>query len=251
MFTSRSSGMPFGVTNAADWQTMARAGLLDPTWAQTFAEDFNQYVAGAWSLTGVGTPAAALAAGQGGLLNLATTAANGDTSTLQLPVAGFQATPGKPLFFKFKWTPVASASSDVLVGLAPVGASPLTAADGLFFLRATGQSQWIFRSRIGGVNTDTPLPATCLSVDGTAEELGFFIDQQGNIAMFWNPTTGPNSPINAAAGAPRGRVASLQNTPSFTNSLTQVLLSPTVSIKSNTAAAKNATLDFLVVSSER
>lgn len=252
-FQTQSTGMPGGFANAAQWQTMGEAGTPDPTWSQMFEDDFVQYVASSYVLNGAGTPAAALAAGIGGLLNLVTTAANLDTTNLQLPVACYQATPGKNLFFKALIKGVATASSDIYAGLFPVSATAIDANDFLGFVCLTGQTNWIFRSRIGGVNTDTALPANFVHTDGTSEELGFFIDRQGNIAIFYNPTTG-NNPISAAAAAsnqPRGRVAALLNTTTFSNSLTQVALSPTVGIRSNSTAAKTLQIDFLVCSAER
>jgi hypothetical protein len=255
MFTSDTSNSPGGLTNASAWQTMAEAGTPDPTWSQMYYDDFMQYLAAQYSVVGTGTPVVAQAAGKGGLVNLLTTAAAGDTANLQLPVASYQATPGKHLFFKALLTPVSTAATDLYAGLFPVGANPLAATDFIGFVRLTGSTQWTFRMRIASVNTDTLLPATLTTADGTALELGFHIDTQGNVELFWNPSTGnvPLSAANAAVpGQSRGRVASFQNATSGPQiSLTQVLLAPTVGIRTTGAAARNFNVDYLVCSAER
>ena len=60
--------MPNGATNAAPWQTMAAAGLLDPTWAHLYSNDFDTYAAGDWTATVVGSGTQALQAADGGSL---------------------------------------------------------------------------------------------------------------------------------------------------------------------------------------
>lgn len=253
-FDSLTSRDPNGLTNAAQWQTMGASGIPDPTWAQVYSDDFNQYLAALYSVSGQGTPAVTQASGLGGIINMATSGAAADTTNLQITQAGFQATPGKHLFFKAEFTPVSTAAADLYFGLFPVSASPLAAADFIAFICATGQNQWILRSRVGGVNNDIPLPANLLKVDGTVIELGFHVDRQGNIEAFFNPTTGSN-PISASAsagGQPRGRVASYVNPVNGTQlSPTQVLLSPTAGIRTTGAAVRSMTVDFLVCSAER
>lgn len=254
MFNSQTTNNPGGVTNAAPRQTMAMAGTPDPTWSQLYVDDFNQFLAAQYSIVGVGTPVVVAVAGKGGLVSMTTSAAVGDSTNLQLAFAGFQAVVNKQLFFKAQITPVTSPTADIAVGLFPVGATPLAATDFIGFICATGQRAWIFRSRIGSVNTDTPLPTNLVAVDGTPIELGFHIDLQGNVEIFFNPTTGNVAIVNPAVSiaATRGRVASLQAAstgPAI--SLTQVLLAPTVSVRTQATSASVVTVDYLVCSSER
>jgi hypothetical protein len=170
-------------------------------------------------------------------------------------VATYQLTPNHHLFFKaFMAVNGTLATENIYAGLFPVGATPLTATDFLGFICASGQSNWIFRSRVASVNTDIALPASLVTVLGAPLELGFHVDKQQNVEIFFNPTTG-NNPISAsasAAGQPRGRVASLQSIPSNPPIvLTQVLLSPTVGLNTQSAATKTLNVDYMVCSAER
>lgn len=254
-FSSLTTAMPNGLTNASGVQTMAEAGTPDPTWSQMFFDDFLQFLAAQYSLVGVGTPVVAQAAGKGGLINLLTTAAAADATNIQLPTAAYQATPGKHLFFKALLTPVSTAAADVYCGLFPVGANPLAATDFIAIVVLTGTRLPILRLRSASVNTDVAFPAACVIADGTAVELGFHVDQQGNVEAFWNPTTGATTPVNSTANPPvnaKGRVAAFQNATSGPQiALTQTLLSPTMGLRTTGAAARNLNLDFLVCSSER
>lgn len=256
MFNSQTTNNPGGVTNAAPWQTMQQAGTPDPTWSQLYYDDFCAYLAALYSVAGVGTPVVAAAAVAGGAVSLTTSGAIGDTTNLQLATANFQATPNKHLFFKALFTPGASiATENLYAGLFPVGTTPLTATDFIGFTCASGGTTWVFTMRIGSVSTVVPLPAACVLAASTPTELGFHIDRQGNIEIFWNPTTGNNpvSPSQAATGTPaRGRVASWVNASNVTPlALTQVLLAPTIGLNTQSAAAKTINVDFLAASAER
>lgn len=252
MYTSQTTNNPGGVTNASPWQTMWAAGTPDPTWSQLFTDDFNQYNAANYSIVGVGTPVVALTAGKGGLLSLTTSAAAGDTTNLQGPIGAYVATPGKHLFFKAALQPINTSAADLYVGLFPVGASPIAATDFLGLVCLTGTRTWLFRSRIASVNTDTPLPAALVVADGTPLELGFHIDIQQNVEVFFNPTTGNNRASSSSSSVFPARVAAMQSIPGGAqNSLTQVALAPTVGLRTTGAAAKQLLVDFLVASSER
>ena len=256
MFTSSNSSLPGGFTNAAPWQTMAAAGTNDPTWAQAYWDDFNQFLPALYSVVGVGTPVVAVSSlGPGGQVSLTTSAAANDTTNLQVATPTFQLTPGHHLFFKaYMAINGTLAAENIYAGLFPVGASPLAANDFLGFICATGQANWIFRSRVAGVNTDVALPPALVSVLGAPLELGFHVDRQQNVEIFLNPTTGNNpiSPAAASTGAAVGRVASLQSIPSNPPIvLTQVLLSPTVGIQTTAAATKTLNVDYMVCTAER
>ena len=252
-FHSLTTNNPNGVTNAAPWQTMAASGVPDPTWSQLYYDDFMQYLAALYSVVGTGTPVVAQTTGKGGNISLTTTGAAADTANIQLPAASYVLTAGKHHFFKAKLTPVSSAAADVYAGLFPVGANPLAATDFLGFVCLTGTSTWILRSRVASVNNDIVLPANLTKIDGTAVELGFHVDEQGNIEAFWNPTSGPTKPqVNLTAIVSDGRVASFVNATSGTQlAPTQVAMAPTVGIRTTGAAVRSLTVDFMVASSER
>jgi len=243
MFTSATTNFPGGVTNAAPYQAMAEAGTPDPSWSQLYHNEFNTYIATDLTTTLVGTGTTALAAESGGVLLSTTTAGIADANYHQLPVAGFQITPGSPLFFKARLKMDSATLSSVFAGLIIQSATPLAAADGLYFLKATGAATWVLRSSIGGVNVDTVIPVGLVAIAATWIEVSFYYDGQGNVAAFINPTTGPSKP---AANAPKGFVARYSPAAGFTTAI----LTPSVGHLNSTAVARTLRVDYLTVSNE-
>lgn len=243
-FDNQTTRLPNGVTNAAPWQTMGAAGIPDPSWAHVFHNDFDTYAAGDWTVSLVGTGTAALAAVDGGQLLLTTTAGIADADYLQPVVASFKLLAATDTYFKFS-----GVLSDVMncvfyAGLIAKSATPLAAADGVYIAKPTGAAALELRCVIGGVTTTVPFPATAIPVAATPFEIGFHIDYQGNVEVFFNPTTGMSFP--AAAGSARGRVASVTGL-----ALTQVLLCPSFGILNSTAAARTLGVDYVTAVRER
>lgn len=243
--------MPKGVTNAAPWQTMALAGLLDPTWAHTYANDFDQYVAGDWTLSGTGTPAAALAAGDGGILNLSTTAGASDSAFLiKNPVAFNPSTATKQTFFKFAGT-VSRTDGAFYCGLTSTAVSEASIVNGIVLYKAAAGTTFILDVIAASVHTSVALPTACNIAAATYIELGIAIDAVGNVMAFWNPTTG-NNPVTTTptftnpATMGRGAVALLS-----APTLPAVALSPIVGYTNGSANATTVGVDYLVASVER
>jgi len=243
--------MPQGVTNAEQWQTMGLAGLPDPTWAHTFATDFDQYVAADWTLSGTGTPTAALVAGNGGILQLATTAGATDSAFLiKNPVAFAVNTATKQTFFKFAGT-LASVGGAFYCGLASTAVAEGSLVNGIVIYKAAGVATMVLDVIVGSAHTTVAFPATCTITAGTYVELGICIDAVGNVLAFWNPTTGnnpvtPSSPFQNPPIMSRGAVAMLSQP-----TLPTVNLAPIVSYTNASAAAVNTQVDYLVASVER
>lgn len=243
MLTSLATQFANGFNNCQPYQTMAESGVPDPTFSHIFTEDFNTFPTGNFVQTLVGTGTTAVTAGVGGLATITTTAASGDAVYIQTLVAGFQLTPNKHHFFKAMLQIGDPVNSDVYCGLIATSATPLAAADGLFLWAKAGSLAWTLRSVIGGVVTETVLPASQYPVvANTMMEVGFHVDSTGNVEIFFNPSTGTAVPPVGQKGRAGGY---------FGGTLTQALLSPSFGVRSNTASAKTAVFDFLVASDER
>lgn len=240
--SSQTTNFPGGVSNAAPYQAMAEAATPDPSWSQMYHNEFNTYIATDLTTTLVGTGTTALVAESGGVLLSTTSAAAPDANYHQLPVAGFQITPGSQLFFKCR-IKIDSLLSDVYAGLIETSATPLAAANGLFFVKAAGAGTWVLRSIVGGVTTNTALPAALLAVVNTWCEVSFYYDGQGNVAAFFNPTTGPSKP---AANAPKGYVVTFSPAAGFTTAV----LAPSFGHRNSTAVARTMRVDYLTASNE-
>jgi hypothetical protein len=243
MFTSPNTNFPGGVTNAAPYQAMAKAGTPDPSWSQLYHNEFNTYIATDLTTTLVGAGTTALVAESGGVLLSTTAAGIADANYHQLPVAGFAITPGSQLFFKARLKMDSATLSTVFAGLIIQSATPLAAADGLYFLKATGAATWVLRSSVGGVNVDTVIPVGLVAVANTWIEVAFYYDGQGNVAAYINPTTGPSVP---AANAPKGFVAKYSPAAGFTTAI----LTPSFGHLNSTAVARTLRCDYLTVSNE-
>lgn len=248
-FDSLTTRSPGGITNAAPWQTMGSAGTVDPTWSHQYENDFDNFIATDWTIAKTGTGTTALTDFNGGALLLTNTAGAADAIYMQLVNAGFKFTPGKATFFKFAGQ-LSAVSLDVFYcGLVQKGATTVASiTDGIYITKATGQAGLALVSKVGGVATTVAFPAIEVLAANTYFELGFMVDYLGNVAAFFNPTTG-NNPISAAAAAstqPRGRVAVIP-----APALTTALLTPAFGLLNSTAVANTLTVDYIVASNDR
>lgn len=259
-FNGKTTRTPTGSTNAAPWQTMANCGTQDPTWSHEYFNDFNTYLPSDWAVTLVGAGTSALTPFDGGALLSTTTAGIADANYYQLAAAGFKigstlsgvGIQPKETFFKYS-----GALSDVIndvfyAGLIVTSATPLTATDGLYVTKNSGSAALFLVSKIGGVSTTVALPAACIPVTGVQFELGIHVDTQGNVEVFWNPTTGDN-PVGyaqAVLGQPVGRVATLLQT-TATSVVTAQILNPSFGLLNTSAAARTLTTDYIVVERHR
>lgn len=248
MTQSLTTRSPGGATNAAPWQTLAQSGMEDPTWAHQDVDDFNNFAAGDYTATAVGTGAITQTPFDGGAILLSTSAGIADAVYAQRVVASHKLNAGKDAFFKFRGALSDVSASVFHCGLVATSATPMAAADGVYLLKATGQAALSLVSRVGGVSTTVALPTTALLVNATPFELGIHVDAQGNVEAFFNPTTG-NNPISAsaaAAGQSRGPVARLA-----APGVTQVLLNPSFGLLNSAAAIKTLTVDYFVAAVSR
>jgi len=242
--TSATSNFPNGVTNAAPWQAMAESIIPDPSFSQVYHNEFNTYQATDFTTTLVGTGTAALSAEIGGVLLDTTTAGAADAVYHQLPVASFGIVPSSALYFKARFK-ADSTLPAIICGLISTSATPISAPDGIWFVKNASSANVILRHRIGGVTTDVALPTSLTVVANTWVELSFYYDGKTSIAAFFNPSTGAvPRPVSSATANP-GYVAI--STPA---ALTTAVLNPTFGILNSTAVARTIKWDYITVSCE-
>lgn len=136
---------PGGITNVRKSNPMGAFGLPDPTQWHVYFNDFDDYVAGDWTITRVGTtPTEALADINGGALLLTLSAADNDSDQLQKKSESFLLTAGKKAFFKARFKVSDATQSDFLMGLAVTDTTLLGAVDG------AGVTDGIFFSKDDG-----------------------------------------------------------------------------------------------------
>lgn len=243
MIASRTTSFANGVSNCNPLQAMAESGVPDPSFSQLFHDDFVKFTAADWTITNVGvTPTNALVSEVGGVLLNTTTTGISDATYLQLPAPSFQLIPGTHHFFKARLKMTNATACSVVAGLCSTSSTPISAADGLYFYKAPGAQTWALRHRLAGVTTDYPLGALNVVGNNTYAELSYHIDAQGNVEVFFNPTTGAFT--QPPVGGPKGRILLV------TPAITQALLTPTFGILNATTAALGLSIDYITMSSE-
>jgi hypothetical protein len=244
-FTSPTTRIPQGVTNASAEETYGQAGVPDPTWAYQYVNDFSNYVTTDFVTTLVGTGTVALQDSENGSILLTTTAGGADAVLMQGRAATVKLTSGKDTFFKFAGTLSEVANCAFHCGLIATSTTPLAAADGLYLYKAPGAATLALVSIVGGVSTSTSLPTAEALVAGAAFELGIHVDVQGNVEAFFSPGTG-TAVQRPANGDSRGRVAAL-----YLPTLTSALLNLSFGLTNSSGVARTLAVDYLALARHR
>lgn len=196
--------MPRGLTNAAPRQTMANYGAPDPTWSRQIALEYINN-GDLTALTESGSAVVASAAGVGGNATITTGAVANTLGAAATAQAVFQVgQPGTNTLGRmfFKW----SGSIDSLVGTLQVGfvASAASSPNGIYIQSevTTGALSLIVKNASG----TTTVPLNQSLVAATQVELGIEVDFEGNVFVFYNPTTG-NAPNNTNGTVANGPIA--------------------------------------------
>lgn len=219
---------PGGVTNVPDNSVFANLKVNDPSSYHAFFDDFDRYTAAQWVVGGVNPVAPALAAGDGGILSMATTGALNDSNFVSTAVPGF--TLGtKRLFFRLRGQVDNATNAAMAAGfqVAVAGNNFLTPADGLFLRKPAADTNWYLVHRVGGVEILSAALGTI--ADATPFSVGLATDGQ-NV-------------VGAVNDVVRGSIT----VPTFT----AVALKVVAGVVSGTAAARTLLLDQLVAFKER
>lgn len=224
------SRYPNGLTNKFENDIFANLKIPDVSCYHALYEDFDVYTAAQWSVGGVNPVAPALAAGDGGILSMATTGASGDSNYIQQAANAWTIAAGKKFFFRARAQVDDATLALVALGLQiPVaGNNFLTPADGIFIRKPAADTNVYLVSRVGSVETLSAALGTITA--GTQFEVSFAYDGQGNIAAALN-------------GQVRASI-----TPA---SITAVGLRVTAGVQANSAVARTMLFDQLVAYKER
>jgi hypothetical protein len=246
MFDNVVSRFSKGLNNETDQGIFSdlyvnnRTGVL-----HEYSQDFDQYVAGDWTVTGAGS--AALAAGDGGLLALTS------------PVSTFQSMQKNPANFQFakgfrSWgrilTQLDSLLGSTIFGLLNVTVTPFTGAsqtDGIYFTSAVTTGEISLNVAVGGVIST--LDTGTAIVVGSPFTASFYYD--GGVYA-----TAPNGRIVfqiSGAGVTakaRGEIAvpasgTIAAFPGAVN------ITPTLGVNASTAVARVLTTDLLYFAKDR
>lgn len=193
---------PAGVSTQAIGSSLGQFPLPDPTDISVDFEDFNQYVAGDWTVTNTTThQTIGLVAGNGGLISTVGGASSvtNDIGAIQANPLNFNiatntitatAPPTQLAWFYTAFKATTAANDQLLVGVTSSNAT-LAPTDGIYFNKAAGSTNITFVVR----KSSTSLAASAYSTgtttvatlaNATFVRLGWYYDGKGNIDVFVN-----------------------------------------------------------------
>ena len=210
-------------------QNLGRYGLPDATQWHTYFNDFDVFNAAEWVVTETQAGATQLVTDEdGGVLVLTNTAADDDLNAIQLANETFTFTLGKKGFFKCRFKLNDATQSDLIAGLQIRDTSPLDVSDGVFFSKIDGSTAINLFVEKDNTNTQTSVATL---VDNTYIELGFFYNGDASVQAF-------------VAGK-------LVASSVVTNLPDDEELTISFAAQNGEAAAKNLSVDYVLVAKER
>lgn len=227
---------PYGVTNVAKTDPFGMMGQLSPLAYHTFFNDFDNYVAGNWVVTNVGTtPTQALTDADGGVLLLTMASSDDSSSFLQKVGESFLPTAGKKLFFAARFKVSDAVQSDFVMGLQVLDTTPLDVTDGIYFQKDDGDANVDFYvSKNATTGRLTTTAATTVASD-TYLELAFYFDGQRYVNIYKDKV----------------ELASIDLTTTLTTYLPDTELTISFGVQNGEAVAKTMHIDYVYVAQER
>lgn len=203
---------------------------FDKTGNHEYFTDFDNYVAGDWTITEVGSGTRALTDVDGGALLITNAAADNDGNFLQKKGESFKFETGKRLYFEARFKVSDATQSDIIMGLQITDTSPLDVTDGIFFQKDDGDAHLDFH--VEKNNTATDSTAIADLADNTWVTVAFYYD-------------GVNSYIQVLVDDV------VVAKPVLTNVVDDEELTVSFGIQNGEGVAKTMTVDYIFVSKER
>jgi hypothetical protein len=206
-----------GVSTQPIKYPLANFPLPDPTSVSQVFQDFNQYVAGDWTVTNTGSHATiGLIAGAGGLVDAAGGASSvtsdigailSNPLSFNLPVNASSSSypPSTKAWFSGTMKATTAANDQLQIGVTSAN-SALTPTDGIYFNKAAGSAAVTFVVR----KSSSSLAATAYStgtstvttlVDATLVELAWYYDGKGYIKVYVNNAEVCSVDVGGSTGA--------------------------------------------------
>ena len=229
-----TTNFPNGITNNTAQNCLGQMTQEDQTLLHTYFNDFDNYVAGDWTVTASGSATQALTNGDGGIILITNSAGNSDLVALQKKGESFLFEVNKELFFKCRFKISDATKSAFVFGLQVTDTTPFAVSDGVFFSKAAASTAIAFNAFKASSGTTVNSIAT-LS-DNTYITLAFYYDGSG----FVNYYAGTNT-LNPTF---IGRIPStnIPNTQTTTVSF---------ALTNGEAVAKNMSIDYIFAAKDR
>lgn len=236
-----------GFTQDAKYQPLGLIGIPNPFFYATFEDDFLPYLPGKYTVTASGGSVAQTTTnGSGGRTLFTTGAVATNFASIQEAGAGFNYSAGKRFAFLTRISLADITNSAVIAGLIQTTVTPFTVTDGIYFSKAAASTSIVLTAMTGSVVVGSATITGALTA-ATDIDLGFTVDQQGNVKGFYGASlVGFKNQNTAILGPNVGILAS-----ALTGSLTTAMLAPTLAVQASTAVAQTMVSDFLFAAQER
>jgi hypothetical protein len=247
-------GNPSRAPNGISTASPARSTLWnytapDPTKNISFFDDFvgpqsfpiaSSGLAAAsnstWTVTvteaGAGNAASSITNAHGGILQLVTDAASGDTIYAQKAGEFILPASNKKIWFKAKLKIASATLPDLVVGLQVTDTTPLDVTDGIYFLKASGAATVDLICRKDASTGSTSASAITSFVADTYLTLGFEYDGLSAIKYFVDDVHKGTLAVSSSY-------------------LPDTTITMSIGIKNSSAAANTLSVDYLFAAMER
>lgn len=181
-----------GFTNRPRTDLMSMFSGPDPTQWHVYFNDFDNYVAGDWTVTETnGDITQALTAGDGGALLLSNRASSDDDlCALQLIQESFKFVLGKQLLFKARFKTAAGATQiDWVMGLQITDSAPLDVTDGVYFQKDDGDTNVDFHVEKNASAHNKTNVAALATWDTSYHTVAFYYDGVSAIQYAFDDVT--------------------------------------------------------------
>ncbi len=220
---------PNGISTNQIQQNLGQYILPDATSAHQYMNDFDQYIAGNWTVTETQAGATqALTNADGGVLLLTNTATDDDLVALQKVGESFLFETGKQLWFKARFKVSDAAQSDLVMGLQITDTTPLAVSDGVYFRKDDADNT--LQLVVVKDSTETVTDVVEM-VDDTYVEVGFYYNGDDKISIF-----------SGNEGAGKSVITNLPDDEELTVSF---------AVQNGEAAAKTMSIDYILAAKER
>lgn len=227
---------PGGVSTVFPQDALGLWNNPDPTICHTWFDDFDDYVAGNWTITETGVGTRAVGNLDNGILVVTNAAADNDANFLQwsggtnaATVETWKFVSGQPLWFRTRLKISDATQSDLVVGLQITDTTPLAVTDGVYFLKEDGSAT--LNLLVTKNSTSTTTAAITTMVADTYYDLAYYYNGSDRIDIFVD----------------NNRVASSVTT----NLVDDEELTISFGIQNGEAVAKVLSVDYLFVSKRR
>lgn len=177
--------LPKGLSTAAKQTTLWDFTAPDPTKNHVYFNDFDQYVAGDWTVTETQAGATqALVDADGGVIALTNSGTDNDINQIQKVGESFRLSASKEAWLKIRVKVSDATNTDVNVGLIITDTDIVGGVtDGWYFTKAEDSTSVVFRQVL---NSSASTVTAGTAADNTYMTLGAYYDGVATTKVFFN-----------------------------------------------------------------